>query len=56
MLTLTDLRAILNVLEEVETELEQLIYDKEWFVTDVTEGITDAKERLKEAILEKQIY
>ena len=45
-----DLLAVLGTLEAAETEFEQLLYDKEWFVTDVTDQITDAKERIAEEL------
>jgi hypothetical protein len=45
-----DILAVLSTLEGVETELEQLSYDEEWFCTDTTDSITDAKERLKSAL------
>lgn len=45
-----DLLAVLDTLETVEAELEQLIFDEVWYVTDVTESIVDAKERVQEAL------
>ena len=47
---LIDLHAVLSTLEDVEAELEQLIYDKEWYVTDVIERIEDSKERITSEI------
>lgn len=49
-----DLIAVLNTLESVEAELEQLIFDETWYVTDVTESITDAKARIAEALSETE--
>ena len=47
-----DLLAVLDALESAEAEFEQLMYDNEWFVTEVNDKLTDAQERIKEALEE----
>ena len=47
-----DLLAVLDTLESVEAELEQLMFDNEWFVSEVTEKMLDAKARIKEKLQE----
>ena len=43
-----DLLAVLDALESAEAEFETLMFDKEWFVTEVNEKIADAKQRVME--------
>lgn len=50
LMKLIDLHAILSTLEDAEAEFEQLVYDKEWYVTDVIERIADSKERITSEI------
>lgn len=45
-----DLIAIKDALECAEAEFEQLMIDKEWYVTEVNDRIADAKERVMEAL------
>ena len=45
-----DLLAVLDALECAEIEFEQLMKDEEWYVTEVTDRIVDAKERVIEAL------
>jgi len=45
-----DLLAVLDALECAEAEFEQLILDEDWYVTDITDRITDAKARVVEAL------
>lgn len=53
-LTKADLHHLLDALQAAEEELEQLMYDKEWFVTDVVDQLASAKEivvsHLKEVV------
>ena len=43
-----DLLQVLDALESVEAELEMLMLDNEWFVTEVNDKVADAKERVME--------
>ena len=45
-----DLLAVLDTLESAEAEFEALMYDNEWFVTEVNDKIADAKERVMESL------
>ncbi len=44
MLTKLNLLAVLNALESAQTEFEELMHEKEWYVTDVNDLISSAKE------------
>jgi hypothetical protein len=51
-MTKSDLHHILNALEAAEVEFEQLIFDKEWYVSEVVELIASAKELVASHIKE----
>ena len=54
-----DLLHILSALEDAEVEFEELMKEKEWYVTSVTDRLTSAKliiiEELKNATSNKDI-
>ena len=50
LMTKVDLLQVLDALESVEAELEMLMLDNEWFVTEVNDKVADAKERILEEL------
>lgn len=44
MMTRADLFHVFNALEDAEAEFEQLMIEREWFVTEVTDRLLSAKE------------
>lgn len=51
-MTKADLHHLLSTLEAVETELEELIYEKEWYVTDVIDQVKSSLELVNSQIKE----
>lgn len=45
-----DLIAVRDAIEDAQAELEQLMIDEEWYVTEVTERLHDAATRVREAL------
>lgn len=45
-----DLRHVLDALEDAEAEFEELMLEKEWYVTSVTDRITSAKQIIIEEL------
>lgn len=41
-----DLRHLLTTFETVEAEIEQLVYDKEWYVSDALDLLASSKQLL----------
>lgn len=53
-MTKADLLHILNALEAAEEEFQQLIYDQEWYVSDVVDQLASAKEIVETQLKESE--
>lgn len=49
-MTKADLKHVLDALEDAETEFEELMNEKEWYVTSVTDHIASAKQIIIEEL------
>jgi hypothetical protein len=50
MLSKNDLRHLLNAIEAAEAEFEELMLEREWYVTEVTDQLASAKQIVQEEL------
>lgn len=50
-MTRADLLHVLDALQDADAEFEELMLEKEWYVTAVTDKLASAKQIIEEALL-----